>query len=150
MTHTSLLQHTTVLTVVKLGNVPVCPSSLHWNAPLPPGRPNSLITWWEPSSSLCCDYILSVFHSSADHWGWCKADDREQECMISVNVNIPSMVIRLYDDFLFQDGISGWLCEEMSGEGLSLDQMDVSGLLDSSTAAGRSNNCESQGTHLST
>ena len=32
---------------------------------------------------------------------------------------------------MFQDGISGWLCEEMSGEGLSLDQMDVSGGLQS-------------------
>ena len=46
----------------------------------------------------------------------------------SKNVNKPSIEITLYDDTLFQDGISGWLCEEMSGEGLSLDQMDVSGI----------------------
>ena len=35
----------------------------------------------------------------------------------------------MYVTFSCQDGISGWLCEEMSGEGLSLDQMDVSGIL---------------------
>ena len=33
-----------------------------------------------------------------------------------------------YIDILqFQDGISGWLCEEMSRDGLEVDQMDVSG-----------------------
>ena len=34
----------------------------------------------------------------------------------------------MFVTFSCQDGISGWLCEEMSGEGLSLDQMDVSGI----------------------
>ena len=33
----------------------------------------------------------------------------------------------LTNDFLFQDGISGWLCEEMSRDGLEMDQMDMSG-----------------------
>ena len=29
--------------------------------------------------------------------------------------------------FYFQDGISGWLSDEMTREGIEIDQMDVSG-----------------------
>ena len=38
-----------------------------------------------------------------------------------------------------QDGISGWLCEEMTREGLEVDQMDVSGNTPLHLAAARGN-----------
>ena len=40
---------------------------------------------------------------------------------------------------MLQDGISGWLCEEMTREGLEVDQMDVSGNTPLHLAAARGN-----------
>ena len=56
---------------------------------------------------------------------------KKKSCRIfsffQANATISMYFKLLTNDFLFQDGISGWLCEEMSRDGLEMDQMDMSG-----------------------